>query len=181
MFLSCTVCVNDFVQQEMCEAPHTSIISLPEISITSFSLSSFFMHPHASPFILFHFSLSPLALYLLSFTYFFKLSSGSTGAFNRMCSLSKDTFAFSNRKLQLSVRLSAAREQCWRGCPLNFDTYFNTRLCLKVRLRSSARAIPRRSHTTLLSCWCCLSFPSVHWWMCHLAIWFLYLPEEVRL
>ncbi len=164
-------------------ASHTSFVSLPDIFLTFFSHSLHSLYILIPlPFSNFTFlTLVPSSCSLpLSFFLLLKLSSDSIEAFNRMYSLSRDTFAFSNRNLQLSVRLSAAREHCWRECPLNSHIYFNIRLRFKVRLCSSA-TLPCRSLTTLSSCRCRPSYPSVHVWMCYPAIWFLCLPEEVQL
>lgn len=59
----------------------------------------------------------------LNFFLLLKLSSGSIGAFNRMYSLSKNTLAFSNRNLQLSIRLSTAREDSFLWIPTHILTF----------------------------------------------------------
>lgn len=80
-----------------------------------------------------------------------KLLSSTIGALNRMYSLLKDTFAFSTRNLQLSVRPGTAREDCWRRGPLNSLTCFKIQPLHKLRLCSTATP-PRCSHTTLTGC-----------------------------
>lgn len=149
------------------------LLSLPFVSLPPFSLS--ILYPSS---FLFHLSPSHFFLLPLNFFILHKLSSGSVGALKRMYSLSKDTSVFGYRNLQLSVRTSTVREQCWRECPLHFQPYLNIRLCFKVRLCSSD-TLPCRSRTTLSSCR--PSYPSVHSWMCYPAIWFRCLAEEVQL
>lgn len=136
---------------------HTPPFFLPENILTFFQPSSLFMNSLPPAFLLFHFFFSRSLSFLVF--YFFKLSSGSIGAFNRVYSLSEDTFCFRNRILQLSVGLSAAREQCRRECPSNSHTYLNTRLCFQLRLYGS---VPRRSPATLSRCCRSSSFPSEH-------------------
>lgn len=122
VFLVCLPCIfylNDFLfLSSFFRYLQTILISL-SASFETFSLFS----PHvSSPFSTFHFFHSNSSLLLsclVTFTFLLKLSSDSIGAFKRMYSLSKYTFDFSNRNLQLSVRLSAAREQ-FPHCVLTF-------------------------------------------------------------
>lgn len=122
VFLVCLPCIfylNDFLfLSSFFRYLQTILISL-SASFETFSLFSPHVSSSFSAFHFFHSNSSLLLSCLVTFTFLLKLSSDSIGAFKRMYSLSKYTFDFSNRNLQLSVRLSAAREQ-FPHCVLTF-------------------------------------------------------------